>query len=288
MQKVRRHPFPSLGIGLRPLVSVRFQVLFTRLVAVLFIVRSPYSFTIGHRGVFSLGRWAGPLRAGFHEPRATLVRLSTPSLGRCLRGCHPLWPAVPGRSTELSSARGARNPGPKTGLGCSVFARRYWRNRCLFLFLRLLRCFSSPRSLYRPYAFGPESPKRWGFPIRKSSDRLLFARSPTLIAGCRVLRRLSMPRHPPYTLKSLTTVTDHRHRQGVAVTRTAPNPRPRGQETGRPIDTGSSFAEKGARRRAPRPGSPLRAGQTERHLCAPDRGNGRRQWGGVAEVYLLN
>src|SRR5215203_586616 len=66
------------AIGLRPLVSAWFQVLFTRLVAVLFIVQSPYWFTIGHRGVFSLARWAGQLRTGFHEPRATLVRLSTP------------------------------------------------------------------------------------------------------------------------------------------------------------------------------------------------------------------
>ena len=80
MQKVRRHTFPLLGIVLRPLVSVWFQVLltqliavlFTRLVAVLFIVQSPYLSTIGHRGVFSLGRWADPLRAEFHELRATL------------------------------------------------------------------------------------------------------------------------------------------------------------------------------------------------------------------------
>ena len=32
------------------------------------------------------------------------------------------------------------------GLGSSNFARRYFRNRCFFLFLRLLRCFSSPGS----------------------------------------------------------------------------------------------------------------------------------------------
>ena len=42
MQKVRRHTFPLRGIVLRPLVSVWFQVLLTRLVAVLFIVQSPY------------------------------------------------------------------------------------------------------------------------------------------------------------------------------------------------------------------------------------------------------
>ena len=34
-----------------------------------------------------------------------------------------------------------------SGLGSSGFARRYSRNRCFFLFLRLLRCFSSPGSL---------------------------------------------------------------------------------------------------------------------------------------------
>ena len=66
------------GIVLRPLVSAGFQVLFTRLIAVLFIVQSPYSFTIGHRGVFSLGRWAARFHAMFHEHRDTLVRLSTP------------------------------------------------------------------------------------------------------------------------------------------------------------------------------------------------------------------
>ena len=32
------------------------------------------------------------------------------------------------------------------GLGCSAFARRYLRNRVFFLFLRVLRCFSSPGS----------------------------------------------------------------------------------------------------------------------------------------------
>ena len=37
----------------------------------------------------------------------------------------------------------------RRGLGSSGFARRYSRNHCCFLFLRLLRCFSSPGSL--PY-----------------------------------------------------------------------------------------------------------------------------------------
>ena len=41
---------------------------------------------------------------------------------------------------------------PKTsGLGSFPFARRYLENRCFFLFLRLLRCFSSPGSLLTDY-----------------------------------------------------------------------------------------------------------------------------------------
>ena len=43
MQKARGHPTR----GLPQLVSIRFQVLFTPLVGVLFIIQSPYWFTIG-------------------------------------------------------------------------------------------------------------------------------------------------------------------------------------------------------------------------------------------------
>ena len=38
----------------------------------------------------------------------------------------------------------------RSGLGSFPFARRYSGNRCFFLFLRLLRCFSSPGSLCIP------------------------------------------------------------------------------------------------------------------------------------------
>ena len=53
-----------------------------------------------------------------------------------------------------------------------------------------------------------------GFPIQTPPDRCSFASSPEIFAGCRVFRRLSMPRHPPCTLKSLATFTDRR-RQGL-------------------------------------------------------------------------
>ena len=48
---------------------------------------------------------------------------------------------------RLLVAPAVRTPGcTHPGLGSSAFARRYLRNRCFFLFLRLLRCFSSPGS----------------------------------------------------------------------------------------------------------------------------------------------
>ena len=71
----------------------------------------------------------------------------------------------------------------------------------------------------------PGVTRRWGFPIRTSPDQYLFASSPELIAGYRVLRRLSMPRHPPCTLKNLTTFIDHRHSKNKTSTvdRRSPN-----------------------------------------------------------------
>ena len=44
---------------------------------------------------------------------------------------------------------------------------------------------------------------RTGFPIRKSTGQRLLATSPKLIAGCYVLHRLLMSRHPPYTLNEI-------------------------------------------------------------------------------------
>ena len=97
----------------------------------------------------------------------------------------------------------------------SAFARRYLRNRCLFLFLQVLRCFSSLGSLLPPMnsAAGDWELPQPSFLIQKSPDQRLFASFPEHIAGYHVFRRLSMPRHPPYTLSSLTTFIDHRHRR---------------------------------------------------------------------------
>ena len=55
----------SSALGLRPLVSAWFQVLFHSPPGVLFTFPSRYWFTIGHERVFSLTRWSSQIPAGF-------------------------------------------------------------------------------------------------------------------------------------------------------------------------------------------------------------------------------
>ena len=90
-------------------------------------------------------------------------------------GCHRLWLRFPSYSANLFLAvawillpHSCRNTG---GLGCSAFARHYWRNHCYFLFLRVLRCFSSPRWL-TAWRYGHCWP---GCPIRIFTGLGLFA-----------------------------------------------------------------------------------------------------------------
>ena len=58
------------------------------------------------------------------------------------------------------------------GLGSFAFARHYLRNHYYFLLLRVMRCFSSPRS---PPIKGYHAFNMVGCPIRKSSDQRSFA-----------------------------------------------------------------------------------------------------------------
>ena len=92
-------------------------------------------------------------------------------------------------------------------MGCSLFARRYWGNRICFLFLGVLRWFTSPRFLLTPYGFRsgfPDVTPEW-LPYSEIPGSKLACNSPGLIAACCVLRRLPAPRHPPYALSSLTS-----------------------------------------------------------------------------------
>ena len=73
---------------------------------------------------------------------AALIRMSRTGLSPSLDG---LSSAI---LLSLSVTYAVRTPEcTHPGLGLAGFARRYSRYRCFFLFLRLLRCFSSPGSL---------------------------------------------------------------------------------------------------------------------------------------------
>ena len=68
-------------------------------------------------------------------------------------------------------------PEGRTGLGSCDFARHYFRNRGFFLFLQVLRWFTSLGLLAPDYVFiGPlYGFTVQGFPIRKSPDQSLLA-----------------------------------------------------------------------------------------------------------------
>ena len=92
-----------------------------------------------------------------------------------------------------------------TGLAYSLFARHYSGNRILFLFLRILRCFTSPRVASWNYEFIPgyADISRHGFPHSEIHGSKRACRSPWLIATYYVLHRLLAPRHPPTALSNL-------------------------------------------------------------------------------------
>ena len=77
-----------------------------------------------------------------------LLRIPQATESVRVRGYHPLRPDFPERSAPDSASCDAvlqpRGSHDHPGLGCSPVARHYWGNHCCFLFLRVLRCFSSP------------------------------------------------------------------------------------------------------------------------------------------------
>ena len=102
--------------------------------------------------MFSLRGWAPRIRAGFHVSRSTWDTSRPP--------CDFAYGTITrfGRTfqTVLLSLR-VPHQGPATpyrkrhGLGSSAFARHYLRNHGCFLFLRVLRCFTSPGVALQPY-----------------------------------------------------------------------------------------------------------------------------------------
>ena len=143
LQKVRDHPH----MGLSQLAGTGFQVLFHSPPGVLFTFPSRYYALSVTEEYLALRGGPRSFRQGFTclvllwiLPRFDPFRV---------RGFHPLCRCFPMQLLLTDSIDPAvRTPGSKLpGLGSSAFARRYLRNHFCFLFLRLLRCFSSPGSL---------------------------------------------------------------------------------------------------------------------------------------------
>ena len=108
------------------------------------------------RGVFSLARWSSRISTGFHVSRRTqdperrepgfvywTITISGVA-SQPLRLPDSLVTPKFSPTTPLSKL---------SGLGSSRFARRYSGNRIFFLFLQLLRCFSSLRLPLGSYEF---------------------------------------------------------------------------------------------------------------------------------------
>jgi hypothetical protein len=150
---------------LRLIVGTRFQVLFHSAPAVLFTFPSRYSSLSVAREYLALG--GGPPRfpRGFSCPAVLGCLFRVDSVSRT--GLSPSMAGLPmpfcyrfdfllcERFTALSYR--SRYPIYATavplhvvGLGSSAFARHYSRNHSCFLFLGVLRCFSSPGYLYLP------------------------------------------------------------------------------------------------------------------------------------------
>ena len=118
---------------------------------------------------------------------------------------HHLWSDFPNASTHHPSCdiavlqpQRCRNIG---GLGSSPFARHYLGNHSYFLFLQVLRCFSSPRS---PSALsGMTGLQPAGFSHSDICGSRVVCTYPQLFAAYHVLHRLQEPRHPPYALSYL-------------------------------------------------------------------------------------
>ena len=92
----------------------------------------------------------------------------------------------------------------KAGLGSSPVARHYWGNHCYFLFLEVLRCFSSLRSPHRITVMTAQHAV--GLSHSEIPGSKVICTLPGLIAAYHVLHRLREPRHPPCALKCFLLV----------------------------------------------------------------------------------
>ena len=138
LQKVHGRPHK----GLPSIVNIWFQVLFHSPPGVLFTFPSQYCPLSVTESYLALG--GGPPVFPQGSTCLAVLWILLASVGFRVRGFHSLRLAFPKPFCYPSSCFLQSEPHRQAcGLGSFPFARRYLGNRCFFLFLALLRCFSS-------------------------------------------------------------------------------------------------------------------------------------------------
>ena len=136
-----------------------------------------------------------------------LLRMPRGEGGLRLRGYHPLRRRFPGglASSLYRRKRGPTTPGtPEDGPRFGLLPFRsplLGESLDYFLFLRVLRCFSSPRS--PPRQKNGDTGKAGGLSHSETRGSKATCAYPRIIAACHVLHRLREPRHPPCALELL-------------------------------------------------------------------------------------
>ena len=132
-----------------------------------------------------------------------------------LRGYHPLWLVFPDDSASgsVGNLPALNRAGPTTPIDPKTDRFGLFRVRSplltkslnCFLFLQVLRWFTSLSLLSRPYEFRSRilHVQRRGLPHSDIPGSTPVCGSPKLFAAYHVLHRLPSPRHPPYALSSL-------------------------------------------------------------------------------------
>ena len=164
---------------------------------------SRYWFTIGLLRVFSLAGWSPRIQTGFHVSRPTQVALLDHALClyRTVTVSGQTFQIVPIRN--MVSLERSYNPTDAVttvvwALSLSIATTR--EIDLFFLFLRVLRCFSSPGWPHITMVHGLHPCGLTHSDIPGSKP---VCGSPGLFAAYHVLRRLQKPRHPPFALNNL-------------------------------------------------------------------------------------
>ena len=151
MQKAGRHPAERDS---DTLYANGFRYYFTPLAGVLFTFPSRYWFAIGCQVVFSLIQWSGRIHAEFHVHRITWdtprrLRTSHTRLSRSLVALSKALCSSSACHIEVPLPLGNKFP----WFRLFRFRSPLFTESLRFLFLGLLRCFTSPRIASLDYSF---------------------------------------------------------------------------------------------------------------------------------------